>query len=399
MRGTMCRQYKVCLIGDGYVGKTSIRRKYMGVGFRANYIPTLGVDFAQHSITHDDIPTNLIIWDIAGQPLFANLRKRYYDGASGIIIVFSTISRETFDAVSKWLVEAHGFMKKLAPLIIVGNKIDLRPGHPQEETVTTEEGREFTKKTSESLNTPAIYIETSAKTGENIDEAFLKLVRMMGGESVEEEPVIEQEYPASPSQDVIGSEADTEVEIASSSDTIRTEDKIAPSSVTTHAETTTETGSAATTESISETEPLTENPNHSDVAMIDPLTSLASDSEYLEEDQIGSSMTRLVNLRSELRNAEEELANDMSEFEKSLLTLRNQIHVSKIMYDHLHHQLQTTRKEWSEAYDEYSKVDKKKKAELAKKSKQIETIRIHIEKIGRTIRKRVDELDLKKITE
>ena len=69
------------------------------------------------------------------------------------------------------------------------------------------------------------------------------------------------------------------------------------------------------------------------------------------------------------------------------------------MYDHLHHQLETTRNEWSEAYEEYSKVDKKKKTDLAKKGKQIETIRIHIEKIGRTIRKRVDELDLKKITQ
>ncbi|MHA1480160.1 MAG: Rab family GTPase [Candidatus Thorarchaeota archaeon] len=399
MRGTIRRQYKVCLIGDGYVGKTSVRRKYMGVGFRANYIPTLGVDFAQHSITHDDVPTNLIIWDIAGQPLFANLRKRYYDGCSGIIIVFSTISRETFDAVSKWLVEAHEFMKELPALVIVGNKIDLRPGHPKEETVSTEEGRVFTKKTSESLNTPAIYIETSAKTGENIEEAFLKLVRMMGGETVEEEPVVEHESPSPPKQDVISSETDTEVEIASSSEAVHTEDDTVTSSETAHVEAASVVSSAKTIESFTEPKPLEEIPAHSEAAEIDPVTSLASDSEYLKEDQIGTSMTRLVNLRSELRAAEEDLVNNMSEFEKSLHTLRNQIHVSKIMYDHLHDQLQTTRKEWSDAYEEYSKVDKKKNDELAKKSKQIETIRIHIEKIGRTIRKRVDELDLKKITE
>jgi small GTP-binding protein len=173
-------QFKICLIGDGYVGKTSIRRKYLGQGFRSNYIPSLGVDFAQKTVMHDDDETvRLVIWDIAGQPQFQSLRRRYYEGCSGLILVYSVVDKESFDSASKWLVEAKGFMDEFPALIIVGNKIDLRSYHPQEDIVSYEEGLEFTKKFSDNLNTPTIFIETSALTGENIDKAFEKLTRMM----------------------------------------------------------------------------------------------------------------------------------------------------------------------------------------------------------------------------
>ncbi|MHA2352288.1 MAG: Rab family GTPase, partial [Candidatus Thorarchaeota archaeon] len=151
-------QFKICLIGDGYVGKTSIRRKYLGQGFRSNYIPSLGVDFAQKTVMYkDDESVRLVIWDIAGQPQFQSLRKRYYEGCSGLILAYSVVDRESFDNASKWLVEAKGFIDKFPALIIVGNKIDLRSYHPKENITSYEEGLEFTKKFSEQLNTPAIF--------------------------------------------------------------------------------------------------------------------------------------------------------------------------------------------------------------------------------------------------
>ncbi|MCK5239605.1 MAG: GTP-binding protein, partial [Candidatus Thorarchaeota archaeon] len=158
MRGTLRRQFKICLIGDGYVGKTSIRLKYLKGGFKRSYIPTLGVDFAQKSVQYDGIPTNMVIWDIAGQSLFENLRKRYYDGSSGIILVYSVVDKVAFENASKWLVEAHRYARKLPPLIIIGNKIDLRPGQSREDTVSTEEGREFAQRISERLNTRSVFI-------------------------------------------------------------------------------------------------------------------------------------------------------------------------------------------------------------------------------------------------
>ncbi len=172
MRGPLRRQFKICLVGDGFVGKTSIRRKYLGIGFKRNYIPTLGVDFAQKMISYNGIPTNLIIWDIAGQSQFENLRKRYYDGASGLMLVYSTIDRFSFENSAKWLVEAHAYAGSLPPVLIAGNKIDLRENNAPDQIVTTEEGREFTEKIAKQLDTEAVFITRAFEEmiqGEYID--------------------------------------------------------------------------------------------------------------------------------------------------------------------------------------------------------------------------------------
>ncbi|MFW9793600.1 MAG: Rab family GTPase, partial [Candidatus Thorarchaeota archaeon] len=309
-------QFKVCLIGDGYVGKTSIRRKYIGEGFRSNYIPTLGVDFAQKITSTEEGGARLVIWDIAGQTQFQSLRKRYYEGCSGLILVYSVVDRESFDNASKWLVEAHGFMEEFPALIIVGNKTDLRDHYPEEDIVTSREGGEFTKTFSERLNTPAIFIETSALTGENIDEAFNRLTLMM----IHPEPAWPLAYERE--QPVLEAEAHS---VSASSSTTPSVESIA----------------AASTENRS--------------AM----------SEY--EVQIGQDMTELVELRASLKKAEEFLRDFSLEVETRLLNLRNTVHVKKIMYEHLRHQLNQTRQEWADAYDEYTKLDEHKKEELEKK--------------------------------
>jgi small GTP-binding protein len=178
-RSTVRWQFKVCLIGDGYVGKTSIRRKYLRKGFKKAYYPTIGVDFAQRTIEFDGISANLVIWDIAGQTTRESLRKRYYDGASGLILVFSIMDRTSFENASKWLIEARSFTQQMPPIIIAANKIDLYLSNPKEQLVSLEEGKEFTETFSEKLNTPMYFIETSALDGTNIDELFHHLVKMM----------------------------------------------------------------------------------------------------------------------------------------------------------------------------------------------------------------------------
>lgn len=337
------RQYKICLVGDGYVGKTSIRRKYLKEGFKASYLPTLGVDFAQKAVTHKGIPTNLVIWDIAGQPAFQGLRRRYYEGTSGIVLVYSVVDRESFDNASKWLVEAHGFMGSLPPIIVIGNKVDLRSERPKEEVVTPDEGKAFAEMFSQKLNMPSIFIETSALTGENIDEAFDALIGLLIGDK--KEPTKETEAVSA---------------------------------------TTPETPVAVTPQVPTE---------------IDTVTLLKKDSPYHQEEQIGKAMTELVNLRAELKNAEDDMANTVMKLESTLLNLKNVVHVKKIMYEHLQHQLRDTRQEWSDAYEEYMKVEKQKKAEIEKRTKQIQEIRSRVEHIGRTIRTRVGDLDMKKMTE
>ncbi|MHA2026783.1 MAG: Rab family GTPase [Candidatus Thorarchaeota archaeon] len=339
---TVSWQFKVCLIGDGYVGKTSIRRKYIGEGFRSNYIPTLGVDFAQKYTTTKEGDARLVIWDIAGQTQFQSLRKRYYEGCSGLILVYSVVDRESFDNASKWLVEAHGYMKEIPSLTIVANKVDLRGYYPDEDIVSHDEGAQFTKMISEKLNTPSIFIETSALTGENIDEAFNKLTLMMINpkefettEAVKEEPVHEPEP--------------------------------APS-----------TGFSSSTPSVTNIAK----------ASVENTSSMST-----QEAQIGQDMTELIELRARLKRAEQDLRDYSLQVETKLLNLKNTVHVKKIMYEHLRQQLAQTRQEWADAYDEHVELDKQKKEELEKKFAEIKEIRMKIDEIESTMKKQVQNLD------
>jgi small GTP-binding protein len=331
-------QFKVCLIGDGYVGKTSIRRKYLGKVFKTNYIPTLGVDFAQKTLDYDGGAVLLVIWDIAGQPLFQGLRRRYYDGCSGMILTYSVDDRESFDHASRWLVEAHGFLGYLPPLIIVANKIDLRAGLSPERVVSFEEGQAFAKMFGEKMNTPAVFIETSALTGENIEEAFAALVRLMIKGEEKEEGIDVQEEVSEP----------------------------------------TPTGETAMHVDLTEesTEP--------------PVPGL----DFVQEAQIGLSMTELIDLKAQLRDAEIELANATAQRERRLLTLKNTIHVKRITYEHLKKQLLETRQDWADAYEEYVKLDKQKKTENAEKIRRIEDLRKRVERMEGVIGKQIQDLDL-----
>ncbi|MFW9962461.1 MAG: GTP-binding protein [Candidatus Sifarchaeia archaeon] len=338
-------QFKICLIGDGYVGKTSIRRKYLGQGFRSNYIPSLGVDFAQKTVMYNGDDVRLVIWDIAGQPQFQSLRKRYYDGCSGLILAYSVVDRESFDNASKWLVEAKGFMEKFPALIIVGNKVDLRAYHPKEDIISYEEGLDFTKKFSERLNTPAIFIETSALTGENIDRAFDKLTRMM---------INPEGYQ-----------------------TITTMHEIRVGSV-------------------EESQPSDSSPFAPATSSTESVVNKASVEEaaIAQEDEVALTMTQLIELRAKLKKAEEEFRDYSLDVETKLLTLRNTVHVKKIMYEHLREQLSQTRQEWADAYDQHVELDKKKKQEVENRIARIEDLRTQIDKIEASVRKQVRELDL-----
>ncbi len=170
---------KAVLIGDGAVGKTSIRRNYLGDEFIEGHIATIGVDLATKRVLFDNEIVKFIIWDLAGQPSFKQVRGHYYHGCNGIILVYSTVDRDSFDNASKWLVEAYKNMGPLPPTVIVGNKTDLRETVPEEERVTADEGRKFTEYFIEKLGVPAVFKETSAKTGYNIESTFNDLLRMM----------------------------------------------------------------------------------------------------------------------------------------------------------------------------------------------------------------------------
>jgi small GTP-binding protein len=361
------RQFKVCLIGDGFVGKTSIRRSFLGSVFKRSYIATLGVDFAQKTFVMGKTPIYLLIWDIAGQPLFQGLRRRYYEGCSGLLLTYSVVNRESFDNASKWLVEAHGFMGELPPLIIIGNKIDLRPSHPVEETVSYEEGQAFTKRFGEKMNTPSIFIETSALTGENIDQAFKSLTEMMideaDGRPVRSEHVqLRIDKPTAIEGDVNDTSAATP----------RTE-TVQPEA---------DTGSVGPTESsdVEASEPASQFAARMEVA--DYVSSVHE--PVADERPVREPPAEILNMHAELKRAESELSKVTSDLDTALLNLKNTVHVKRIMYEHLKRQLRETRQEWADAYDDYVRTNQRRKAEVDKRNKEIAELRERIRKAERS---------------
>ncbi|MFX1293458.1 MAG: GTP-binding protein [Promethearchaeota archaeon] len=171
-------RFKLVLVGEGAVGKTSIRQKYMGKGFTAEYLTTIGADFASKVVkmnaNGEIIKSIFQIWDLAGQIEFKEVRASFYGGCQGVLLVFDLTRKETMDKLKDWILEAaKNAGGSIRGFYLIGNKSDL----PTRE-VTYEEGLEFAEYLSEKLRYAMPYIETSAKTGENIDYLFQDFCRM-----------------------------------------------------------------------------------------------------------------------------------------------------------------------------------------------------------------------------
>lgn len=171
--------FKAILLGDAAVGKTSVRRQYLGKSFISSHIATIGVDFAQKLVKVDDRPIRLVIWDLAGQEGFERVRKHYYQGCSAVILVYDVTNRTSFDNASAWLAESFKHTEENPPTAVLANKIDLRTSKNKVDFVQREEGMAFAISLSDKLNIPTIFFETSAKTGENIQNSFTDLCRIL----------------------------------------------------------------------------------------------------------------------------------------------------------------------------------------------------------------------------
>lgn len=175
---------KAVLIGDGGVGKTSLRERYLGRGFSAQYMMTIGADFALKPVkilTNDREQTiNVQIWDLAGQVHFSKVRTLYYKGLKGLLAVFDVTRDSSYTNLLNWVNEIKTVIDDTSkiPVILIGNKIDLRiEGEPSH--ISPELGRKMAGQFCELLSDGKLevkYIETSAKTGENVEAAFNKLV-------------------------------------------------------------------------------------------------------------------------------------------------------------------------------------------------------------------------------
>jgi small GTP-binding protein len=165
--------FKVVVIGDGAVGKTSLIKKYTQGSFQKEYIATLGTQFSKYEEDIDGEKVELYLWDIAGQDSFQALRQRFYTGSSGAIIVFSHDPEQikSYHNVNKWLTDLKKHCGNI-PIVLLGNKIDLIHDSLNVDLETSDSNVEKLAQDNKFLG----YYKTSALTGDGVTDGFKALV-------------------------------------------------------------------------------------------------------------------------------------------------------------------------------------------------------------------------------
>lgn len=155
--------FKLILLGEGAVGKTSLINQFIEKKFRADYKSTIGVNIMTKSYhLFENVEIKFAIYDLAGQKYFKKIRKSYFRGTQAAIFVYDVTKPETLDKIAAWIKDLESEIGPLKDVksIMVGNKIDLQREVPMMRA----------KELADNYGMP--YMETSAKTGANVDKAF-----------------------------------------------------------------------------------------------------------------------------------------------------------------------------------------------------------------------------------
>jgi small GTP-binding protein len=170
---TSALQFKLPIFGDAGVGKTTLTHRYLHGLFKESYHHTIGVDFFLKRFEMDGKKVSLQIWDFAGEEKFRFLLPGIINGAHGTILMFDITRYVTFKNITNWLSvlnKANETHEQKVPVLLVGSKTDLEGLR----TVPSDEGRKFVKD-----NNLVGYIEFSSKNGENVDELFKAITKVM----------------------------------------------------------------------------------------------------------------------------------------------------------------------------------------------------------------------------
>ena len=163
-------RFKTIVIGDHEVGKTSIVRQFVERKFSYDYRATIGLNILAHSLELYGNEVNFSLWDVGAQIYFKRFRRTYYQGTQAAFIIFDLTNRESYDNIMTWYNELMEFTTSHdIPIIIVGNKVDLTDSRK----ISYQEGVKLVSKlTAKNPEHQISYIETSALTGENVEDAF-----------------------------------------------------------------------------------------------------------------------------------------------------------------------------------------------------------------------------------
>ena len=171
--------FKVLLLGNSDVGKSSLILRYVDQTWSDSFVPTIGVDFKVKSLVIDNKKIKMQIWDTAGQERFRNVISSYFRGSHGIFVIYDITNRDSFKNLENWLLEIEKNSNQNVLKILVGNKKDLE----EDREIKTEEGQSFADRNGMQ------FMETSAKMNINVNETFEALAKLMIQFNSENKPV------------------------------------------------------------------------------------------------------------------------------------------------------------------------------------------------------------------
>ena len=154
--------FRVCLLGDSGVGKTSVLTRFCDNSFKENYNSTLGVDFRIVTLKYKDVISKINLWDTAGQERFKSLAVNYLHNSHGFIFVYDITNKDSFDNIANWIKLSFDTNKNSIVNFLIGNKSDKE----SDRKVQQNEAEQFAKEKN------LLYLETSAKNDENIQKLF-----------------------------------------------------------------------------------------------------------------------------------------------------------------------------------------------------------------------------------
>ena len=160
--------YKILLLGDSTVGKTCFLLRYVDDSFLDLHMATIGLDYRLKTmILENQQIVKVQLWDTAGQDKFRAITRNYYKGASGIILIFDVTNINSYENIKKWIIEIKEEISDKVSIILIGNKID----NVNERKITKDQGEKLAGEIG------VKFFETSAKTGEGINESVFFLVK------------------------------------------------------------------------------------------------------------------------------------------------------------------------------------------------------------------------------
>lgn len=172
--------FKILLVGDSGVGKSSLMQRFAEDFFPTSFFPTIGVDFKFKNIELNNLLIKLQIWDTAGQERFRAITTSYYRGAHGVALVYDISNKKSFEDIENWLEDVRKYAKENIVTLLIGNKSDLI----NQREVSFDDGKKLAGLHG------MIFIETSAKEMTNVNKAMINLTELIARQVCNVNPAI-----------------------------------------------------------------------------------------------------------------------------------------------------------------------------------------------------------------